>query len=359
MNDSPNASDNNNFDTTYTIDNASNKYALLPTLDQTVYQTDKAISENPAPIPDFKAYYGAKLTLATIAGEYKTTITYTAVGAEVPEPPEIACVTGEQFKGDVGDIKDAAIATSAWSIGDTGIATDNRGDGQEYCIGKLADDNVWMLNNLKLGSFDDSIGLTPVDTNITDDWSLPEIDNTTEPGYGIPRLRAFIDGQSNFATTKPNSEETDINSPNFAGYYYNWCAATAGLATTTCTSNSIMPPDAAQDICPANWRMPTGGSSGEFAILNGSMYKGTLSPADTSTNSVHATNFRFDGPFRGAFTGGYSASLNIIEGYGLIWSASHSILYTSALGLIFNDDLVRLDHTSARSNSLSVRCLLR
>jgi uncharacterized protein (TIGR02145 family) len=84
----------NNFDTAYTENNQNNRYALLPTTDQTIYQTEKALGETPAPLSDFKAYYGAKLTLATIAGEYKTTITYSAVGAEVPEPvyPELIIV---------------------------------------------------------------------------------------------------------------------------------------------------------------------------------------------------------------------------------------------------------------------------
>jgi uncharacterized protein (TIGR02145 family) len=298
----------------------------------------------------------------TKAGTYKTTITYTAIGEEVLEPPEIACVTGKHFKGAIGDIIDAAITTQAWDIGDTGIATDDRGDGQEYCIGKLADNNIWMLNNLKLGSLDNTIELTPADTNITADWTLPQIDNTiTSYDYEAPRLYAMVDGQSNFSLSTPNSTETDITSQNFAGYYYNWCAATAGLASTTCKPSNEEPPDATQDICPANWRMPTGGSSGEFAILNGSMYNNTPSPADASTDPIHAANFQFNGPFRGDLAGFRNGSYWGDQGYyGSVWSTSHypGSSY-NAFELYFGSDNVRPNDFWNRYGGLSVRCLLR
>jgi uncharacterized protein (TIGR02145 family) len=82
------------FDTTHTTNNADNKYAKLLTTDQTIYQTDKALGETPAPLSNFTAYYGVRLTLATVAGEYKTTITYTAIGEVVPEPiyPEVLAI---------------------------------------------------------------------------------------------------------------------------------------------------------------------------------------------------------------------------------------------------------------------------
>ncbi|MDL2327338.1 hypothetical protein LJC64_01575 [Ruminococcaceae bacterium OttesenSCG-928-A11] len=75
--------DNNNFDTTYTINNALNKYALLPTTDTTIYTTDLF----PTPKTSHKFYYATKLTPATMAGTYATTVTYTAVGAEVAPAP--------------------------------------------------------------------------------------------------------------------------------------------------------------------------------------------------------------------------------------------------------------------------------
>jgi hypothetical protein len=345
-----------NFSTTYTTNDADNTYAKLLTTDQTIYQTDKALGEDPAPLSSFTAYYGAKLTLATIAGEYKTTITYTAIGEEIPEPVYTACVNGPLFKGNIGDIRDAATTTGDWVVGNTGIANDTRGDGQEYCISKLADENVWMLNNLKLGSFNEDILLTPVDTNVTASWTLPKIGNAIEGIYEMPRLYAFVDGQSGFSSSIPNSKETDINSQNFAGYYYNWCAATAGMISTTCRLNNItMPTVATQDICPANWRIPTGGNSGEFDALSSAM-------AVANDNSPYE-NFQFTKPFRGVIAGrhvGNSPGWNYQGLAGYIWSASHKLdSYTAAYGLFLSDSNINTGWNIVDSDGLSVRCLLR
>jgi hypothetical protein len=357
----------NGFNTTYTTNNADNKYAKLLTTDQTIYQTDKALGETPAPLSSFTAYYGARLTLATVAGEYKTTITYTAIGSEVPEPLSVACVSGSAFKGDVGDIRNATTTTASWVIGDTGIANDTRGDGQNYCIGKLADDNIWMLNNLKLGSFDDDMLLTPADSNVTADWTLPKIDNdATGEYYDTPHLYAFVAGQTSFSSDIPNSEETDINSPNFAGYYYNWCAATAGTVDTTCTPYSTEPTDAVQDICPANWQMPIGGGSGEFTWLNAKMNNPDVTSPTSNGGDGYYQNWWFTGPFRGVFAGNFQTSdwSNFQGSSGDVWTASRLAEDSSLVHILnintgeFGVSAVIPNYLNDRSYGNSVRCVL-
>ncbi|MDL2327674.1 BspA family leucine-rich repeat surface protein [Ruminococcaceae bacterium OttesenSCG-928-A11] len=78
-----NAPDLPNFDTTYTVNNASNKFAALPTTETPIYSTD----EFPIPLDNHKFYYATKLTPDTMAGTYMTTITYTAVGEAVQPVP--------------------------------------------------------------------------------------------------------------------------------------------------------------------------------------------------------------------------------------------------------------------------------
>jgi hypothetical protein len=368
------------FDTTYTqrtnspYATATDRYAAIPTTDKEVKHLYTGnYNDNNTVVYDDETefYYGAAIDLNTLAGNYKTTIIYTAIGETIPcqwdnnisfeDPncvePSIACVSGPAFKGDVGNIINVNAAT--WAIGDTGIAYDTRGDGQEYCIGKLADDDIWMLNNLKLGSFDEDTLLTPLDTNVTDDWILPQIDNSATGYYfNAPHLYAFVTGQSNnygdFDSTKPNSEETDINSPNFAGYY-NWCAATAGDPSAgssdpgyTCTSSGTYPNDATQDICPANWRMPTGGYAGEFYALY-------------NAYSDDDNTFRRIGPFRGAFAGNHDGSYWLNQGgQGVVWSASHhSGDPDSAFALDFGLDFAFPHDFLMRVYGFSVRCLLR
>ena len=53
--------------------------------------------------------------------------------------------------------------------------TDARGDNQTYQVAKLADSNCWMLNNLKLGSNSGTTLLTPQDTDITSNFTLPQL----------------------------------------------------------------------------------------------------------------------------------------------------------------------------------------
>jgi hypothetical protein len=204
---------NGNFDAAYTIDNQNNKYALLPTTDQTIYQTDKAVGETPAPLTDFKAYYAAKLTLATVAGEYKTTITYSAIGADIPPPPKPSMQ-------DFTTTKCAAMEVYTNNNDDDKLLTltDSRND-QDYLVGKLADGNCWMLNNLKLGSLTEDMSLTPADTNITANWTLPQIDNSASDRYDTPHTYALLSNNGGYYNPDlPNSEETNINNQNFAGY---------------------------------------------------------------------------------------------------------------------------------------------
>jgi prepilin-type N-terminal cleavage/methylation domain-containing protein len=54
--------------------------------------------------------------------------------------------------------------------------TDNRGGTERtYHIAKLADDKCWMLDNLKLGSTTGSITLTSADSNISSNFTLPQV----------------------------------------------------------------------------------------------------------------------------------------------------------------------------------------
>jgi uncharacterized protein (TIGR02145 family) len=361
------------FDATYTTNNADNNYAKLPTTDQTIYQTDKALGETPAPLTDFTAYYAAKLTLDTIAGDYKTTITYSAIGDMVPcqwdesisfdsplcQEPSVACQSGPAFKGNIGDIRNVGTITAGWDIGDTGIATDNRGNGQNYCIGKLADNNIWMLNNLKLGSTD-PITLTSGDTNLPSDTSfnLPALAHTYNTyAYDLPYVYAddFGYGAANKSAT------TDINSPDFYGYYYNWCAAKGGIQES-CTASDANPTSSITDICPANWRMPIDGGSSEFAILSDGMSDGAYRDlANSSDNPDHFVNFQFSGPFRGVFAGDRDESNWYNQGSnGFVWSASHRPgVPSEATFLYIRQSSIGWNQPAPRFYHFSVRCLLQ
>jgi uncharacterized protein (TIGR02145 family) len=224
-----------------------------------------------------------------------------------------------------------------------------------------------MLNNLKLGSTTSTTQLTPADTNIQANWTLPQINNTDSGYYyDTPHLYSLISSESSYDVSKPNSQETDITSQNFAGNYYNWCAATAGGTASggsnTCTPYNAMPSDATNDICPVNWRLPTGGSSGEFAWLNAKMNNPSATSSSTSSGTGYYQNWQFTGPFRGVFAGNRDGSSWVGQGgYEIFWSSSHYpgdsdnafFLVSGSAGY------VNPDNWNYRYFGLSVRCLLQ
>lgn len=84
------------FNTTYTQNLATDKYARMTTTDTQVYKT----AVWPLPRTDFKFYYGAKVSPAIMAGSYKTLVTYTVVGEFVP------CQWNESISFDNPNCKD-------------------------------------------------------------------------------------------------------------------------------------------------------------------------------------------------------------------------------------------------------------
>jgi hypothetical protein len=169
------------FETSYTVDNADNKYALLPTTSQTIYQTDKGLWEDPAPLSTFKVFYGSKLTLDTVAGKYKTTITYTAIGTDVPEGPtacggdshECILFTGTTDDGtfDIptrGYVTGSATHTYDWDIEVDGDPITDC-DGGSNCVGTASESSTEIaLSGLSNGEH--QIKITPHDS--------------PEPGWG-------------------------------------------------------------------------------------------------------------------------------------------------------------------------------
>jgi hypothetical protein len=88
--------------------------------------------------------------------------------------------------------------------------------------------------------------------------------NTTALAFTTPKIYSTtaFKNDPNFQGTVSidGSIETNMNSENFYGYYYNWCLA-MGAQSTACTPESQQPMALAGDICPKNWRLPSGGSS--------------------------------------------------------------------------------------------------
>ncbi|MDQ5969720.1 MAG: hypothetical protein QG593_237, partial [Patescibacteria group bacterium] len=74
--------------------------------------------------------------------------------------------------------------------------TDTRGDNQTYQVAKLADGNCWMLDDLKLGSTTGTLELTPQDTNIASNFTLPQVATTGTPDFDNPGVNGPVPGDT-------------------------------------------------------------------------------------------------------------------------------------------------------------------
>ena len=170
--------------------------------------------------------------------------------------------------------------------GTTGTLTDSR-DGTSYAVGKLADGKFWLLDNLALDLTDSAVQskLNSTTTNAAN-ATLAYLKNgggTTSDQYATASVAAWTSDRSYSAPliatsgTGDNGDWTKDTEVALAaqqsgtgkiGVYYNYCAASAGSycygdGTSAGTSSG----DATEDICPAGWRLPTGGGSGEYKAL--------------------------------------------------------------------------------------------
>jgi uncharacterized protein (TIGR02145 family) len=434
------------FDTSYTIDNADNKYAQLPDSELEIYVTDKALGESPAPLSAFKVYYAAKLTLATVAGDYRTTITYSAIGEDVPEPiypkvlavvPDVASTVapsgdgagsnGPQFSiagrnlgsnpivtiggqpcteiavnsdgtaitcsgptaglaaGDKAVIvttdvgvsnKDKTVAyddtdyLTLQSVAGAGcgaaptIYRDTR-DSQLYYVAKLDDNKCWMLDNLRYKPNGDTTGTDTAGFSAIQVVNVSSLNTLTVSGSSSSGTNGdnfnaakYIDpidsgrGYNNYCET---DVEKSIYNITKCGLLYNFYTSTAGTAP-----NTVVTGNAVGSICPAGWRLPTGGynTSSDFAVLNGSMHAGSLALGSTSSGAGYDENWLYSGDFAGVFSGDYGSSFGTKGSDGYFWSSSVSSAERS-YSLRFNSaNLWSGNYTDNRYHGFAVRCVI-
>jgi uncharacterized protein (TIGR02145 family) len=221
---------------------------------------------------------------------------------------------------------------------------DPRGDGQTYRVAKLADGNCWMLDNLKLGSTSGATALTPADSNVGSNFSLPQLATTGTADPDNPGAYGPVPGDTGAGATS-------------YGYLYNWSAATAGESTT---SHDETAGNAPYSICPANWRLPIGGDYntgvGEFAALDVA-FGGNGLPAGSGEPNI--AKWQSGGPFKGTLAGSWSGGFGSQGGGGRLWSGSaYSGDAGSALDAYFDATYVSPGYGNARAYGFGVRCLL-
>ena len=209
---------------------------------------------------------------------------------------------------------------ASMSTGSTKTVIDDR-DNTSYLVGKLADGNCWMLDNLALDLADSTVlnGMTENNTNASN-TTLGYLKNgggTTSDQYATAAVSNWT---SNYSYSAPLVNATDKNTTvtsygagsGKVGIYYNYCAASAGsYCYGNGTSQGTSSGNATEDVCPAGWHMPSGNSSGEFGILAG-YYTTTAANTDS-------LQYNLSTPLSGYFD--YGSAYN--QGsYGGWWSST-------------------------------------
>ena len=213
------------------------------------------------------------------------------------------------------------------------LAVDAR-DNRTYYIQKLGN-NCWMLTNLAYaGAGNNTYNDTKSLSNGTSDTAT----TYTEAKYYIPP------GAN--PTTDPTEPSTSINGTGQYGYLYNWCAAMGGQNTAACANAATPAPIPTTNICPAGWRLPTGGSGGEFQAMNNTVYAGKT---DSDSSIIGAPGlFQRSGGWSNGFYGQGS--------YGYYWSSTQYSA-ASAHSLSFYSTSVDPAYYNGKYSGFAVRCV--
>ena len=221
---------------------------------------------------------------------------------------------------------------SSLTSGQVTALTDSR-DSNVYTVGKQADGNCWMMENLRL---DNTATINSTNTDnpantftglatSTDDWC--EEDNATCANQNKLNTNNTNLGGTNASNTPLINGPGQYNGSNEAGgikgfygnhyswysygNYYNWYTATAGTGTYSQTSGN-----ATGSICPSGWALPTSGSGAEYSALDSAM-GGTGESQSTAAASnrwrSYPANFIYSGYWLSSVAGDRGQ-------YGHYWS---------------------------------------
>lgn len=161
------------------------------------------------------------------------------------------------------------------------MAVDAR-DNHTYWIKRITNESpayneCWMLTNLAYGGGTANGGNNNYSDVIpTGDGSNGTLNGPDNAGSTTYTLAKYYAHSSANPTTYPDEPSTSADggatNPQY-GYLYNWCAAMGAQnggtkpSTAACANATTPAPNQTLSICPAGWRLPTGGSGGEFQLL--------------------------------------------------------------------------------------------
>ncbi len=200
-------------------------------------------------------------------------------------------------------------------------------DNNEYIIAKFADGRCWMVENLRI------------------------------TGRTIKAAESDFSGSD---ITLPSSAKSDFTDANKFTYrsglfseansgstgYYNWYTATAGAGTSSATSGTVN-----TSICPKSWKLPSGGSSGEYKAF---------ATAESIANSADGSKKIQASPYNFKYTGYVdNGSLSNGTGNGFWWSSTADGATLAYYLLIGSSNVYPGTGNNSRYVGFAVRCIAR
>ncbi len=275
----------------------------------------------------YRIFISSAQAASTYTGKVKYTMIHPNNSAAPQVPVPLADATYMQD----------AIDCANTPVGTVKTLTDAR-DSQSYFVGKAADGNCWMLQNLKLGKTTTSTTLTAADSDVSNNFVL---NNKLSDG----RFHAYtVDGVSN------QNNNSEYYCTEDYGCYYNWYTATAGTGTTDISTSQAQ---ATASICPAGWALP---SLPQFLALYSSYPSAALMEVDNPTTTKENTTGKIPGFL---LSGSYYAggAYNLGSG-GSYWSRS-AFSAQFAYYLYLNTSGVTPAGNNYKYVGFAVRCVLK
>ncbi|MBR3157316.1 hypothetical protein IKF20_02740 [Candidatus Saccharibacteria bacterium] len=333
-----------------TLTNGYGSYSNVPdTYTKVAQRTSGTDTGTSATGAELTTTYAAFISSAQVADTYVGKVKYTMVhpyDAEAPEPTY-----------DMQNLSiDKCPAASPINVVDVR-------DGEVYKAQRLADGKCWLLDNLRLDPT--AVSLTDLQGNTNaSNQTLTYFKNgggaSPYPANGVNTTWASSSDnkydEPKVVTTYKDTTTTSYGAGSGKiGVYYNNCAASAGSRCSEGYSST-----ADEDICPAGWRMPTGGFSGEYAALCKAYNSGIDCAYSYNYTSMDATStsslqYNLSTPLSGSF---YSGSAKEQDIQGSFWSSSpEAANYRHNLDV--KDDGLRPSYNKPSQWGVSVRCVLK
>ena len=297
------------------------------------------------------------------------------------------------------------------------IALTDKRDDEVYTIAKLADNNCWMIENLRLehagtvgnnkndssvtnqslsqgyggttGTYGNFVGLAgpesanfssssttansiykssanpPVDTYDPANNVLEDIGTSNYPAYRFPRYNNLNNSSAlssptfteNYANASSPSTSGTYKTSTVSSYgnYYTWAAAMANTNYYTSSSTSEA---ANTSICPSNWHLPSSnGTAKEYGTLSTSYGGNGSNQSGVGTGDIMSNRFRtFPNNF--LYSGYFSGSSAYNRGSsGSYWSRLASSSYGSYYLYLYSTFLYP-SYVLDKYVGFSVRCLI-